>query len=114
MSEAPRRLKMAPPVLPLPLIPVPGREPRGRGGGGRAPRGGEGAPRPRAACQGRVVSRQALGRCAAGGREVGPSLSLSLVSGEGGRWVRWEGEGSASPSRGHRRAWCMACALTAP
>lgn len=81
MSEARRRLKMAPPVLPLPLIPGPGREPRGRGG--------EGAPRPRvaagrAACRGRVASRRALERCAAGGGVVGPSLSLSLVAGEGG------------------------------
>lgn len=38
----PSRLKMAPPIFPLPLIPVPGREPRGRGGGGDGGGGGRG------------------------------------------------------------------------
>lgn len=88
------RLKMAPPVFPLPLIPVPGREPRGRGGGGGgwrgwAREGGDpplraGAPAERYRCLGlarRAVPLGLLVRYGAGGWVVGPSLSLSLASG---------------------------------
>lgn len=108
----PFRLKMAPPIFSLPLIPVPGREPRGRGGGGGDGggggggwRAGPGAPASRRergsspACglscsalslsvssyKDRVVPFKLLVRDGRRDWEIGLSLSLSLAAGGGGR-----------------------------